>query len=136
MPDRALAELGAECSPLGHVPHFASAVVPAKEAIALAARLLAPGATRRELTALLFDNRAKPDTVKKWQEGRRAMPRWAGELLSAKLQARGREHVAAAQIVLAVPFGPGQACDPTAATLRAWHARQAAIRNGPADPSP
>lgn len=90
-------------------------------AFPLAVRTLLPTATGSDIAALL-DHRAKRTTVLQWMAGRAHAPRWALELLAAKLTARAEIDLAAARMAAGAKERPGLAAG--AKNLAAWKARQ------------
>jgi len=82
---------------------------------------LHPGASGREVAALL-DNRISRYVGCHWKAGRRQAPKWALDILAAKIQARADESAAIADRLRAAPERPGLKAG--AINLARWRARQ------------
>lgn len=82
---------------------------------------LQPGATGSDMAALL-DHKAKRTTVLQWYAGRAAAPRWALQLLAAKIRLRVATPLAIAAELDAMPERPGLSAG--AINIRRWNARR------------
>jgi hypothetical protein len=88
--------------------------------LAQLANMLKPGATGRDLVELL-DRRARRTQALAWRSGRRGTPKWAIDLLIAKIHARASATLSALERFKSVPDRPGYV---GAKNLAAWKARQ------------
>lgn len=89
--------------------------------LAQLANILKPGATGTDLVTML-DDKVERTLALHWRSGRRGTPRWALELLAAKIQARASAMQQVAESIRSVPDRPGLSAG--AKNLAAWHARR------------
>lgn len=75
-------------------------------AFSRAVEILKPGATGRDIAALL-NHRAERTLTLHWKAGRRRPPPWALHLLAAKIRASAEERRSIAEELEALPERPG-----------------------------
>lgn len=92
-----------EQSPPGHERNFAAKPLTAFRA---AVETLKPGATGSDMVRLL-DHRVKRTTALEWKAGRVHAPRWALELLAAKILADAVPKIKVARQLQEMPERPG-----------------------------
>lgn len=95
--------------------------LPSSNPVKAALLTLVPSQSKAGLLAL-FDGRASYPAIRKWREGRRAMPPWAIDLIRAKLAAKAAEITAPGDLI---KTGPGQGWNRGAARgAGEWRARR------------